>query len=77
MSQITQQTASSSEELAATAEEMTAQAATLQDLMRFFTVAKQRGPSDARRPAPVKLPAQPRRRDAVRSATEEATFERF
>jgi methyl-accepting chemotaxis protein len=40
MNQITQQNASSSEELAATAEEMTAQASTLQHVMRFFTVAR-------------------------------------
>jgi methyl-accepting chemotaxis protein len=39
MSKITQQNASSSEELAATAEEMSAQTESLQQLMRFFTVA--------------------------------------
>ncbi|MDO9596362.1 MAG: methyl-accepting chemotaxis protein [Azoarcus sp.] len=39
LSQITQQNASASEELAATAEEMSGQAANLQELMGFFTVA--------------------------------------
>ena len=39
LSQITQQNASSSEELAATAEEMSGQAGNLQDLMAFFTLA--------------------------------------
>jgi methyl-accepting chemotaxis protein len=37
MSRITQQNASSSEELAATAEQLAAQTGQLQDLMRFFT----------------------------------------
>ena len=39
LSQITQQNASASEELAATAEEMSGQAGNLQELMAFFTVA--------------------------------------
>ncbi|MCK9388446.1 MAG: methyl-accepting chemotaxis protein [Sulfuritalea sp.] len=39
LSQITQQNASSSEELAATAEEMSGQADNLQELMAFFTIA--------------------------------------
>jgi methyl-accepting chemotaxis protein len=39
LSQITQQNASASEELAATSEEMSGQAANLQELMAFFTVA--------------------------------------
>jgi len=41
LSQLTQQNASASEELAATAEEMSGQAATLQELMGFFSVAGQ------------------------------------
>ncbi|GGL07435.1 hypothetical protein GCM10012284_47180 [Mangrovihabitans endophyticus] len=41
MNKTTQQNASSSEELAATAEEMTGQTAQLQQMMRFFTVAGQ------------------------------------
>ncbi len=39
LSQITQQNASASEELAATSEEMSGQAANLQELMAFFTVS--------------------------------------
>jgi len=41
LSQITQQNASASEELAATAEEMSGQAGALQELMGFFTIAGQ------------------------------------
>jgi len=51
LSQITQQNASASEELAATAEEMSGQAATLQDLMAFFTIS---GSSRPTRQAEVK-----------------------
>ncbi len=40
MNEITQQNASSSEELAATAEEMTGQAEQLQSLMSFFKIAE-------------------------------------
>ncbi|HET9656736.1 MAG TPA: methyl-accepting chemotaxis protein [Kineosporiaceae bacterium] len=50
MSTITQQNASSSEQLAATSEEMTGQANTLQQLMQFFTVTRgrqQSGPATA------------------------------
>jgi len=52
MTQITQQNASASEELAATAEEMSAQAANLQHLMSFFDIGKhgqrvEAGPSHA------------------------------
>jgi len=38
LNKITQQNASSSEQLAATSEEMSGQAAQLQDLMAFFTL---------------------------------------
>ena len=41
LSQITQQNASASEELAATAEEMSGQAINLKELMAFFTLAGQ------------------------------------
>ena len=41
LSQITQQNASASEQLAATAEEMSAQAVNLQELMEFFDLGKQ------------------------------------
>jgi methyl-accepting chemotaxis protein len=43
LSQITQQNASASEQLAATAEEMSAQAVNLQELMGFFDLGKQAG----------------------------------
>jgi methyl-accepting chemotaxis protein len=43
LSQITQQNASASEELAATAEEMSGQAGNLKELMAFFTVAGGQG----------------------------------
>ncbi len=49
LSQITQQNASASEELAATAEEMSGQAANLQQLMSFFNI----GGSAPSRPAPA------------------------
>jgi len=53
MSQITQQNASSSEELAATAEEMMSQTAALQQLMRFFDL----GAPGAGNPLPAPPPA--------------------
>ena len=59
MGKITQQNAASSEELAATSEEMTAQARTLQEIMGFF-----RGGQAARRPA-VALPGPTRARARV------------
>ncbi|MBI4986698.1 MAG: hypothetical protein HZC24_15480, partial [Rhodocyclales bacterium] len=54
LSQITQQNASASEELASTAEEMSGQAANLQQLMGFFTVAgaQDKGQPPAVRQAP-------------------------
>ena len=66
MSQITQQNASSSEELAATAEEMLSQTAALQEMMAFFRLeAGRRAPRPAeRRPSPglsvtsMKVPGQ-------------------
>ena len=48
MNRVTQQNASASEELAATAEEMSAQTGQLQELMRFFTVASSRTMPSAR-----------------------------
>jgi len=55
LSQITQQNASASEELAATAEEMSGQANTLQELMGFFTIAGQaKGRPDTHRPSATK-----------------------
>ncbi|HEX2805536.1 MAG TPA: methyl-accepting chemotaxis protein, partial [Kineosporiaceae bacterium] len=81
MSQITQQNASSSEELAATAEEMMSQTAHLQQLMQFFTIAHQRRrtvtepgstswPTDALKPA-----GQTRRQQSP--AGFDAKFDRF
>jgi methyl-accepting chemotaxis protein len=53
LSQITQQNASASEELAATAEEMSGQAGNLQELISFFSIDGQTGQRGAsRRPAP-------------------------
>jgi methyl-accepting chemotaxis protein len=84
MSQISQQNASSSEELAATAEEMLGQASGLQELMRFFRtggsvqggVPGQRTP----RPAGSKAPAVPAPVPAPLRETpvfDPARFERF
>jgi len=59
---ITQQNAAASEELAATAEQMFAQSAHLQELMRFFTVTEQRVPAQGhptpRRPASAPITAE-------------------
>ena len=82
MNKVTQQNASSSEELAATAEEMSGQSATLQDLMSFFTVPGQSS-SDRRvshgRPAATRRP--PRQRVQPQPVTgpvfDEAKFDRF
>jgi methyl-accepting chemotaxis protein len=61
LSQTTQMNASSSEELAATAEEMSGQAAQLQELVRFFKVAE----AQSAAPVPVRAVV-PRRRAPVR-----------
>jgi methyl-accepting chemotaxis protein len=55
LNQITQQNASASEELAATAEEMSGQANNLQHLMSFFTVA---GKESKAKAPPVRQPAE-------------------
>jgi methyl-accepting chemotaxis protein len=52
LSQITQQNASASEELAATAEEMSGQAVNLQELMAFFTIS-----GEGKRSRPVEAKA--------------------
>ncbi|HEX8989549.1 MAG TPA: methyl-accepting chemotaxis protein [Rhodocyclaceae bacterium] len=57
LNQITQQNASSSEELAATAEEMSGQAANLQGLMSFFTVSRTQGDHAAARESIARLKA--------------------
>ena len=82
MSQITQATASSSEELAATAEETMGQADHLQQLMRFFRTPERMERRDPRRsaarvtrpPAPG-IPSQVRRLEAA--GLDEAKFDRF
>jgi len=57
LSQITQQNASASEELAATSEEMSSQAAALQELMGFFTIDGQGRGAPAGRMSPRQKPA--------------------
>ncbi|HEY6796159.1 MAG TPA: methyl-accepting chemotaxis protein [Kineosporiaceae bacterium] len=81
MSQITQQNASSSEELAATAEQMMSQTTLLQDMMRFFKTGHTRPssrpaspPSTGGRLLSSHLPSQPRR---APSTLDEAKFDRF
>ena len=85
MSQLTQSTASSSEELAATAEEMTAQAGNLQQLMRFFAIQDQHRAPGAAAPsvpaAPLAMasrgvPPQVKRAETARIPNE-AKFDRF
>jgi methyl-accepting chemotaxis protein len=80
MNKVTQQNASASEELAATAEEMSAQTSHLQQLMQFFTVDTRRA-SD--KPHPIKaIPQQrtgpaDRRKSAELPIFDDASFERF
>jgi methyl-accepting chemotaxis protein len=82
MSQITQQNASSSEELAATAEEMMSQTAHLQQLMQFFTLDQRRRnvsteSASTARPIDVgKVPGQTRRQQQT-PAGFDAKFDRF
>jgi methyl-accepting chemotaxis protein len=81
MNQITQQNASSSEELAATAEEMTTQSANLQELMRFFTTnqTRKRPASAVTRTPPAlisKVPPQVKRLQAP-APFDDAAFDRF
>ena len=76
LNQITQQNASASEELAATAEEMSGQAMQLQDLMAFFKVNASSGTSAAR--APTVARAAPKKALSQQKApTSEASFIRF
>jgi len=85
MSQITQQNASSSEELAATAEEMSSQTNALQETMRFFNVGPQRRRSGSSAPARASadpmvmaptVPSQGPRREAP-ATFDDAKFNRF
>jgi len=82
MSQITQQNASSSEELAATAEEMMSQTDNLQRMMRFFTTGVAARPSgrvgapEAPLRAAGRVPAQTVRSEAM-ARFDESHFSRF
>ncbi len=58
MSQLTQNNASSAEELAATAEELGAQVAQLQELVSFFQIAEQRGSHKKAYTQAARVPAQ-------------------
>jgi len=75
LNQITQQNASSSEELAATSEEMSGQAAQLQELMAFFTVGGVSGSASA----PKAKPSKPAVKKTVtaKQAPNEAEFVKF
>jgi methyl-accepting chemotaxis protein len=81
MNKITQQNASSSEELAATAEQMSAQTGHLQQLMRFFTVEAR--PADTQRAAgkaaasSKQRPPRPRSTEAELPQLDGTSFERF
>ena len=80
LNQITQQNASASEELAATAEEMSGQAANLQEIMGFFTVAGVRPASRpaARQPSPrLALPTLLSKSIGPRDGVDESSFSRF
>jgi methyl-accepting chemotaxis protein len=92
MSQITQQNASSSEELAATAEQMMSQTSHLQQLMHFFTIEGARrlaGAQTAQRPVLVskatgkaprkggrRVPGQGSRAE-LPAGLDDASFDRF
>ncbi len=83
LNKTTQQNASASEELAATAEEMSGQAAQLQELMAFFRLDRARERCGATAGAPARRPhrAPPRRAQRAASfkpaAADEQDFERF
>ncbi|HEX8964014.1 MAG TPA: methyl-accepting chemotaxis protein [Rhodocyclaceae bacterium] len=78
---ITQQNASASEELAATAEEMSGQAANLQQLMAFFTIGETQDHHAAARESLAKLKAtvggKPPAKKGNGSAVGEGEFARF
>ncbi|MFA5982752.1 MAG: methyl-accepting chemotaxis protein [Methylococcaceae bacterium] len=85
MSQITIQNASSSEELASTAERMTAQAEQLKELMAFFNISdeqmERRGPNRKLTGTPqakkVKTPDSAKHMQIASSGLDETKFERF
>jgi len=72
LNQITQQNACASEELAATSEEMSGQAAQLQELMAFFTVA-----GVSAKPSSAKAQSRASKTAAVYRVPNEAEFVRF
>ncbi len=75
LEKVTQQNASASEQLAATAEEMNAQAASLQSMMSFFKVQMERA-VDSSGAAPL-LARTTYKASSVASADDDAGFERF
>jgi len=86
LSQITQQNASASEELAATAEEMSGQAVNLQELMAFFTISggsKPARPVEAKPVASARMqpgrqsPPPAKKKGNVTLSESEADFVRF
>ena len=78
MDQITQQNASSSEELAATAEEMTSQAEQLKELVSFFRIGQESLRAEADEPRAARSSRSPRRtRSSAPVHFDEAKFERF
>ena len=80
LNKATQQNASSSEELAATAEEMGGQAQQLQELMSFFKIEGGAAAKRvASRPAATRAAAAPRARPATAAAApvSDQDFERF
>ena len=81
LSELTQRQASASEELAATSEEMMAQAGGLDDLMSFFTLEAAMRPGAARREDPRAsldtLPAQRRHGGTEPAVLDENKFARF
>jgi len=81
LNQITQQNASASEELAATAEEMSSQAENLLQLMAFFNIGQQRK-STTRQPTKSTAPshtghAHPALKRSPITPIDEASFGRF
>jgi methyl-accepting chemotaxis protein/PAS domain-containing protein len=80
LSQITQQNASASEQLAATSEEMSGQAASLQELMSFFSLADNRKhirPAETKHIGGAKTAATAKKKGSEVHGDSEADFTRF
>jgi len=77
LNKITQQNATSSEELAATSEEMSGQAAQLQELIAFFTVAGSSSAASAASKAKTKSFSPAVKKTAAKPEYNEAEFVRF